>query len=114
MLGRQHVKHFYQSSIVKQYCGTVSVCKRIIKNDDFNNIVLQLQYTDAFGELDIAISVKDVERLTSMRPDTMQLFSNMNEGNERCSRSVTRPRSGNEVVSYLGPTPYNHSPRFAK
>lgn len=84
----------------------------VTKNDDFNNIVLE--YTiDALEELDI-VSSQDVERLTSMRPDIVQLFPDLNEGNERCSRSVTRPRSGNEVVSYLGPTPYNHSPRFAK
>lgn len=92
---------------------TISV-KKVTKNDDFNNVVPQPQYTvDAFEKFDIVFS-QDVERLTSMRPDTVQLFPDVNEGNERCSRSVTRPRGGNEVVSYLGLTPYNHSPRFAK
>lgn len=82
--------------------------------NDFNNAVLQPQYIiDALGKFDI-VFFRDVERLTSMRPDTVQLFPDVNEGNERCLRSVTRPRGGNEVVSYLGPTPYNHSPRFAK
>jgi len=94
---------------------TISV-KRITKND-FNNTILQPQYSCwRAWRTRYRVFSQDVERLTSMRPtaDTVQLFPDVNEGNERYSQSVTWPRGGNEVVSYLGSTPYNYSPRFVK